>query len=139
MKTQQQRTTNGNSNSNSSNGHGNGQSNGVSSAVRSASAAVRSPAPAGAIGATEGVAAEPRAKRRHKEVWLVEEHPNRKAWWTRVGVAFENKDGSWNLHLSAVPVGGNILHVRDPRPAEVTHDDAANDDVVHGAGQQVAA
>ena len=61
-------------------------------------------------------AVQTKAKRRYKEVWLVEDHPNRKAWWTRVGVAFENKDGSWNLHLSAVPVGRNTLQVRDPRP-----------------------
>ncbi len=72
-------------------------------------------------------ATETRAKKRYKEVWLVEEHPNRKAWWTRVGVAFENKDGSWNLHLSAVPVSGNTLQVRDPRPvaAEDVNDEPA--------------
>ncbi|MDP2342472.1 MAG: hypothetical protein Q8O67_16065 [Deltaproteobacteria bacterium] len=68
-------------------------------------------------------------KRKHKEVWLIEEHPNRKAWWTRIGAAFENADGSWNLELSAVPTNGNRLQIRDPRPAV----DAANDDSVNAA------
>ena len=26
-----------------------------------------------------------------------------KSWWTRVGVAFENADGSWNLRFDFVP------------------------------------
>jgi hypothetical protein len=26
-----------------------------------------------------------------------------KSWWTRIGVAYENKDGSWNLKLDYVP------------------------------------
>lgn len=30
----------------------------------------------------------------------------------RVGVAFENRDGSWNVLLDAVPLSGR-LHVRD--------------------------
>ncbi len=63
-----------------------------------------------------------RSERKYKEVWLVEDAPNsqRKAFWTRIGVAFENKDGSWNLRLSAVPIGNNTLNIRDPRPAENT-------------------
>ena len=55
-------------------------------------------------------------ERRYKEVFVVEEVPGRRARWTKVGVAFENRDGSWNLRLSAVPVAGNKLHIRDPEP-----------------------
>ena len=36
------------------------------------------------------------------------------SFWTKVGVAFENKDGSYSLDLSALPVGGR-LHMRKPR------------------------
>lgn len=28
----------------------------------------------------------------------------KKGWWTRIGTAFENKDGSHNIHLDALPV-----------------------------------
>lgn len=57
-----------------------------------------------------------RAKR-FKEVWLVEDRKNARSVWTRVGAAFENADGSWNIRLSAVPLGGR-LNVRDPLPRE---------------------
>ena len=50
---------------------------------------------------------------RTKEVWLVEQPRSGKSRWTRVGFAFENKDGSWTVNLSAVPIGGNVLHIRD--------------------------
>jgi hypothetical protein len=56
--------------------------------------------------------------KRFKEVWLVEDRKNARSVWTRVGVAFENADGSWNIRLSAVPVGGGRLNVRDPLPRE---------------------
>ncbi len=55
--------------------------------------------------------------RRFKEVWLVEDRKNARSVWTRVGAAFENNDGSWNIKLSAVPLGGR-LNVRDPLPRE---------------------
>jgi hypothetical protein len=38
-------------------------------------------------------------------------------YWTRVGVAFVNRDGSINVKLDAVPVSGEI-HVRDYVPRE---------------------
>jgi hypothetical protein len=40
-------------------------------------------------------------------------------YWTRIGVAFVNKDGSMNVKLEAVPVNGEI-HVRDYVPREET-------------------
>lgn len=69
---------------------------------------------------TETTSIRTRSERKYKEVWLVEDAPNanRKAFWTKIGVAFENKDGSWNLRLSAVPIGSNTLNIRDPKPAE---------------------
>lgn len=38
-------------------------------------------------------------------------------YWTKIGVAFVNKDGSINVKLEAVPVNGEI-HVRDYVPRE---------------------
>ena len=35
-------------------------------------------------------------------------------FWKEVGVAFQNKDGSWNLELFSVPVTGKV-HLRIPR------------------------
>jgi len=58
-------------------------------------------------------------RRRFKEVWLVEDRKEGKAMWTRVGTAFENSDGSWNLRLSALPIAATgRLNVRDPLPVE---------------------
>ena len=57
---------------------------------------------------------EPNDRRRLKEVWLVEDRREGKSLWTRVGTAFENNDGSWSIRLSAMPVGGGRLNMRDP-------------------------
>ncbi len=67
--------------------------------------------------AAEGTTS-PRGARRFKEVWLVEDRKNSRSVWTRVGTAFENSDGSWNIRLSALPVGTGRLNVRDPLPRQ---------------------
>ena len=35
-------------------------------------------------------------------------------FWVRIGVAFENSDGSLNVKLNALPVNGT-LHIRDKK------------------------
>ncbi len=40
-----------------------------------------------------------------------------KSYWVRVGVGFENQDGSLNLKLDAVPTNGT-LQVREWEPKE---------------------
>ena len=50
-----------------------------------------------------------------------------KSQWTRIGVVFENQDGSWNLRLHALPLtdsksGLAHLHMRPPRPKEELED-----------------
>lgn len=53
-----------------------------------------------------------------KELWMVEDREGdgeKKSFWTRIGVAFENKDGSYSLILAAFPVNGRI-QMRDPLP-----------------------
>ena len=47
-----------------------------------------------------------------KIVYTVVEGRDGKSFWTRVGVAFVNRDGSWNLKLDAIPTNGT-LQVRD--------------------------
>lgn len=66
----------------------------------------------------------------YKHLWMVEdteipdpETGRNKSFWTKVGVAFQNRDGSWSLELSAIPVNGR-LQMRDPRPRENTESGA---------------
>ncbi len=40
-----------------------------------------------------------------------------KAYWTKIGVAYTNRDGSINLFLDAFPIGTNTLQVREQKPA----------------------
>ena len=46
-----------------------------------------------------------------KAVYTIVER-GEKSFWTRIGVAYVNRDGSLNIKLDAVPVNGT-LHVRD--------------------------
>ena len=65
-----------------------------------------------------------------KELWMVEdrgEGNDAKSFWTRIGVAFENKDGSYSLILAAFPVNGRI-QMRDPLPPREVADDPKRDD-----------
>jgi hypothetical protein len=55
-----------------------------------------------------------------KDVFTIRERESGTAegsseFWTRVGVAFVNRDHSLNVHLDANPVNGR-LHIRDRRP-----------------------
>ncbi|MCP5464291.1 MAG: hypothetical protein H7A33_04615 [Deltaproteobacteria bacterium] len=40
--------------------------------------------------------------------------------WTKIGVAFVNRDQSLNVVLDAVPITGKI-HIRDSQPARKGH------------------
>lgn len=52
-----------------------------------------------------------------KEVYTIVENDSGKDFWIRVGVAFQNKDGSLNVRLNCLPVNGT-LHIRDPKRKE---------------------
>jgi hypothetical protein len=59
--------------------------------------------------------------RPYKHLWMVEDRDKNgqsKSYWTKVGVAFENRDGSYTLELAAVPVNGSRLQMRDPFPRD---------------------
>jgi len=44
-----------------------------------------------------------------------------KSWWNKIGVAFQNNDGSFNIRLFGLPTNGEIQiredQERDARPA----------------------
>ena len=60
-------------------------------------------------------------KKEYQHLWMVDQNENtngdKKNFWTKVGVAFKNKDGSWSLELQAIPVSGR-LQMRAPKQRE---------------------
>ncbi len=61
---------------------------------------------------------EAQRTRAHKEVFGVVDRGNQ-SFWTRIGVAFVNEDGSLNLLFNYLPRDHNAtIQVRDPRPRE---------------------
>lgn len=61
-----------------------------------------------------------------KAVYTVVERPKGRSHWLRIGTAFVNRDGSYNVFLDALPVNGT-LHIRDSEPK----DDERTGDVSH--------
>jgi hypothetical protein len=51
-----------------------------------------------------------------KAVYTISERGGRTNW-VRIGTAFMNRDGSWNVKFDAFPVNGT-LHIRDADPKE---------------------
>ena len=49
-----------------------------------------------------------------KNVYMIQKG-EKTNFWTKIGVAFVNKDGSLNVKLNAVPVDGQ-MQIRDPKP-----------------------
>ena len=68
----------------------------------------------------------PPSHRSYRVVYAIVERREKK-YWTRVGAAFENQDGSINLVLDAIPLTGD-LQIRDAQ----THDSA---DVIQRSGR----
>jgi hypothetical protein len=62
-----------------------------------------------------------------KIAYVITEHMGR-TFWNRIGVAFENSDGSLNVKLDALPVNGE-LHIRDyvPKGSRFCSDDPGPD------------
>lgn len=50
-----------------------------------------------------------------KHVYAIVERENAKSFFTRIGAAWTNRDGSLTVRLDALPVGG-VLQIRDPEP-----------------------
>jgi hypothetical protein len=53
---------------------------------------------------------------KYKVCYVITER-NDKSYWNRIGVAFTNKDGSLNVKLDALPLGGS-MQIRDYEPRE---------------------
>lgn len=49
-----------------------------------------------------------------KEVYHITEREGKKAIWTRIGIAFTNKDNSINVILNSIPLDGR-LQIREPK------------------------
>lgn len=66
-------------------------------------------------------AATPAGEKTRFDVFTVRDNPQEggKAFWTRIGVAFSNRDGSLSVILDALPVDGK-LQIREyvPKPQE---------------------
>ena len=64
----------------------------------------------------------------HREVYAVTDLPEKegqqaKSRWTRIGVTFQNKDGSETVVLDALPINGRLV-LREPREAKADAPDA---------------
>lgn len=54
--------------------------------------------------------------RRYLDCWnIIDGDGNKRPVWTKLGHAFENRDGSWNVELNAFPANMK-LHLRNPLP-----------------------
>ncbi len=62
---------------------------------------------------TSGAVA-PAGSTARKYVYSVTERADR-SFWTRIGMAFVNRDGSLTVRLDAIPVNG-VLQIRDEDP-----------------------
>lgn len=51
----------------------------------------------------------------HKVVYNITKGSDGRTYWTKIGVAFPNRDGSLNVKLTLVPLNGE-LHIRDYVP-----------------------
>ena len=51
----------------------------------------------------------------------------KKTWWNKIGVAFQNKDGSWNLRFDYLParMGETTIQLREIDAKDATSAQAA--------------
>lgn len=75
-------------------------------------------------------------RKRRKVLCPVQNEKTGRTYWMKLGIAFENRDGSTNIYLDALPVNGKLqlreFDERDAaaefRPREVTRESpTAND------------
>jgi len=55
------------------------------------------------------------SKKNTKKQLVAVKTRNEKQYWTRIGVAYENQDGSWNLRIDYLPadLNGTTVQLRD--------------------------
>lgn len=57
------------------------------------------------------------APKKRMILWQVRDYESggeKKSHWNRVGIAFENRDGSWSLQFNSMPLDGRV-QMRPPR------------------------
>ena len=64
---------------------------------------------------TQPDTAAPVARPPAKNVYAITEREGAKSFWTRIGTAWTNRDGSLTIRLDALPVNG-VMQVRDADP-----------------------
>lgn len=59
---------------------------------------------------------------RYKEAYVIREGKDGNSHWTRIGVAFVNKDDSLTLKLDLVPTNFAevTINIRDPKPRDTS-------------------
>ncbi|MBC7173035.1 MAG: hypothetical protein H5U40_11425 [Polyangiaceae bacterium] len=68
---------------------------------------------------------------------IIDRRDSGRKHWVRIGAAFENRDGSLNIQLDALPLNGSV-HVRELAPAEAsTIETGARVDGGAGRGAEV--
>ena len=58
---------------------------------------------------------EKQTKSKPKAVYVIRDGKNGDSYWTRIGSAFVNVDGSLNVLLDALPAIDGKLHIRDQK------------------------
>jgi len=70
-------------------------------------------------------------------VYVIREYTNSEgkpdSWWSRIGTAFVNKDGSLNVELDAVPVNGK-LHIREEQKRDDSNQRGGDGGRSYGGG-----
>jgi hypothetical protein len=71
-------------------------------------------------------------KRLYKEIFgVVKTQDGENGYWTRIGTAFPNRDGSLNLKFNYLPVSmGTTIQVRDPKPRDAEMSDIDPNEVL---------
>jgi hypothetical protein len=53
------------------------------------------------------------------DIYDIQENPKtKKKFWARIGTAWQNQDGSYNLKFSLLPVTWDNVQMREPRERE---------------------
>ena len=49
----------------------------------------------------------------------------KKTWWSKIGIAFQNKDGSWNLRFDYLParMSDTTIQLREMDAKDTAHGD----------------
>lgn len=61
------------------------------------------------------------------EAFTIKDQTNRPAKWTKIGAVWENRDGSANLELDAMPLNSRIV-LRKPKEQAAAGDTAPSDE-----------